>query len=64
MKAKRLGNGRYLYRGYIIQRHPNEGFFPKTKYIWEAIDHDNSGFAHSGRLSDTKRMIDEEEDKQ
>ena len=61
-KATRLGNGWYVYRGYEIRKHPNEGFFPKTKYIWEAIDHDGSGFAHSGRLTDTMRMIDEDID--
>lgn len=59
-KCKRLGNGRYYYRGYEIHRHPNEGFFGKTRFIWEAIDANGCGFAHSGRLTDTKRMIDEE----
>ena len=62
MRAKRLGDGWYLYRGFEIRRHPNEGFFPNTKNIWEAIDETGCGFAHSGRLKDTKYMIDEELD--
>ena len=60
LKAKKIGEGSYLYRGYIIRRHPNEGFFPNSKYIWEAIDESGCGFAHSGRLCDTKYMIDED----
>ena len=63
MRAKRLGDGWYNYRGYEVRRHPNEGFFPDSKFIWEAIDEDGCGFAHSSRLTDTKRMIDEEIDK-
>lgn len=62
MKATKISSGHYIYRGYEIRRHPNEGFFPHSQYIWEAIDHDGCGFAHSGRLKDTKRMIDDEED--
>ena len=59
-RAKRLGNGRYLYRGFEIQRYKNEGFLPGYKYVWEAIDENGGGFAHSGLLSVTKKLIDEE----
>lgn len=60
MKAKRLGNGRYLYRGYVIQRYDNEGFIPGYKFVWEAVDENGCGFAHSGLLSITKALIDDE----
>lgn len=62
-RARRIGDGHYIYRGYEIHRYPNEGFLPKAKYIWEAVDEYGCGFAHSGRLRDSKRMIDEEIDK-
>lgn len=61
-KARRIGDGHYIYRGYEIRRYQNEGFLPKYKYIWEAVDEYGCGFAHSGRLRDSKRMIDEEID--
>ena len=63
-KCKRLGNGKYLYRGFEIQRYKNEGFMSSAyKYVWEAIDEDGCGFAHSGTLSLTKILIDDELDK-
>ena len=63
MKAKRLGNGKYLYRGFEIQRYENEGFLPGYKYVWEAVDETGCGFAHSGSLWLTKKLIDEEIEK-
>lgn len=57
--AKRLGNRRYLYRGYEIQ-----GFYysPEGCVCWEAYDENGCGFAHSHSLSLTKILIDEELD--
>ena len=59
-RAKRIGNGRYLYRGYEIQRYPSEGLLPGSKYIWEASDEYGCGFAHSSTLGYCKQQIDEE----
>ena len=59
-KAKRVGDGTYMYRGIKIQRYKNEGFLPGYKYVWEAVDENGCGFAHSGTLSLTKKLIDEE----
>jgi len=56
--AKKLSPGRYLYRGFQVNRvgyvdtaHPN---------AWEAIDADGSAFAHGGSLREVKMWIDEE----
>ena len=56
--AKRLGRGRYLYRGFIIHCC---GYFDSTyRNVWEVIDHDGSAFGHSGSLRESKRDVDEE----
>lgn len=60
-RAKRLSRGHYLYRGYeviCVGYHA-----PDNKIVWEAVDKDGSGFAHSYSLTDTKLLIDEEIDR-
>lgn len=58
LSAKRISKGHYIYRGFRINC---VGYYPPEKRtVWEAIDHDGCGFAHSYSLHDTKRLIDEE----
>lgn len=59
-KAKKLERGHYMYRGFEIRKYPSQGLLPGHKYIWEAIDERGGGFAHSGTLSLTKKLIDDE----
>lgn len=61
-KAKRISAGRYLYRGFEII---SVGYYyPEHCVCWEAVDHDGSGFAQGTSLTMTKRLIDEELDKE
>ena len=61
-QAKRISAGHYIYRGYEII---NVGYYnPEHCACWEAIDTDGSGFAHGFSLAMTKRIIDEELDKE
>jgi hypothetical protein len=63
--AKRLGNKRYLYRGFIIQGH---GYHtPDHSQVWEVEDHDDktgcpngTAFGHSFTLRDAKYEVDYE----
>lgn len=55
-KAKRLSRGHYLYRGYKITC---VGYYePEHRVVWEAVDEDGCGWAHSFTLRETKRQID------
>ena len=63
MHAKRIRSGHYIYRGYEIRKYPAEGLLGKARYIWEAVDEYNCGFAHSSTLGYCKQCIDEELDK-
>lgn len=58
-KAKRLGNSAYIYRGYRIKGYPNEGFFSHTNMVWEAVDENGCGFAHSETLRECKAWVDD-----
>lgn len=43
--AKRISKGHYIYRGYKVYC---IGYYPpENRIVWEAVDHDGSGFAHS-----------------
>lgn len=65
MKAKRISSGHYLYRGFKITCYTNEAFhLSGWRRVWEAVDENGCGFAHSCSLRDTKRLIDEELEKQ
>lgn len=55
-KAKRIRKGHYIYRGYHIYCIGYHA--PDQKVVWEAVDEDNCGFAHSYSLRDTKILID------
>ena len=61
MKAKRISKGHYLYRGFKITCYPNEAYrISSWRRVWEAVDENGCGFAHSSSLRDTKRLIDED----
>ena len=53
-RAKRLGMGHYIYRGFNVDHIPAIG--------WEAVDELGCGFAHAGTLSGVKALIDWELD--
>ena len=55
-RAKRKSKGHYEYRGFDIICCGYHA--PDQKIVWEAVDHDGSGFAHSYTLRDTKYLID------
>lgn len=55
--CRRESAGHYVYRGFrviCVGYYPPEG-----RVVWEAVDENGCGFAHSFRLRDTKRLIDE-----
>ena len=57
-KAKRIASGKYLYRGFIINR---IGYYPPEKrVVWEAVDDNGEGFAHGYSLKEVKHWIDNE----
>ena len=62
-RARRISSGRYIYRGYNIQRHPADGLLGNARYIWEAEDQYGCGFAHASTLNYCKYQIDKELDK-
>ena len=49
-RAKRLGMGHYVYRGFKVNN-----IYPLG---WEAVDEFGCGFAHAGTLSGAKALID------
>ena len=53
-RAKRLGMGHYVYRGFKVDHIPTIG--------WEAVDEFGCGFAHAGTLSGVKALINWELD--
>ena len=56
-RATKISRGHYVYRGFRIAC---IGYYPpEGKVVWEAEDENGCGFAHSYRLRDTKRLIDE-----
>lgn len=60
-KAKRLSRGHYMYRGFKITC---VGYYePEKRIVWEAVDENGCGFAHSFSLRDTKRLIDDDLDR-
>lgn len=63
MHARRISRGHYIYRGYEIRKYPAEGLLGKARYIWEAVDEYNCGFAHTSTLGGCKKQIDKELDK-
>lgn len=53
----KISPGHYIYKGYHINC---IGYYhPEHRICWEAVDHDNCGFAHSFTLKDTINLIDE-----
>lgn len=61
MKAKRLGRGHYLYRGFEIIC---VGYFnPEHRVCWECVDEHGCGFGQGFSLKECKMWIDEEIDK-
>lgn len=59
--AKRLYAGCYQYRGFKVVC---LGYYhPEQKVVWEAVDGNGGGFAHSFSLKNTKKLIDIEIDK-
>ena len=59
-KAKRIGCGKYEYRGLIVC---SVGYYPPEKRIcWEVVDHDGSCFAHAFSLRESKNRINQELD--
>lgn len=63
-KCKKIVSGEYIYRGFRIKRYPSEGLMPNRKWVWEAIDKDGSGFAHSHSLRVTMALIDDDLEKE
>ena len=59
--AQRLSAGHYLYRGVKINRIGYHS--PDRKVVWEAVDENENGFAHSYSLRDTKLLVDADLDK-
>ena len=57
-KAKRLGDGRYLYRGYVI--HTVGYHSPEHRICWEAMDENGCAFAHSFSMRECKKWVDRE----
>lgn len=56
-KTKKISAGHYIYRGYQVNR---IGYYPpEQKVVWEAVDKNGCGFAHSFSFADTKLFIDE-----
>lgn len=61
-KLTRLAPGHYMYRGYQVNC---IGYYPpERKVVWEAVDHDGCGFAHSYTLRTTRILIDQLLDKE
>lgn len=60
-KAKRLGTGQYLYRGYVI--HTVGYYHPEHRICWEAVDENGCGFAHSFSMRECKALVDYEIEK-
>ena len=55
-KAKRLGNRKYLYRGFVIER---VGYRSNDcRVVWEVNDNDGSSFGQSFSLREAKRYVD------
>ena len=56
-KHIKLSPGHYMYRGYQIDC---IGYYPpERRVVWEAVDHDGCGFAHSHSLRTSKILIDQ-----
>lgn len=54
----KIRKGSYIYRGYYIEC---LGYYePEHHIVWEAVDENGNGFAHSYSLKDVKREIDYE----
>jgi hypothetical protein len=52
----RLSSGHYLYRGFLVYC---IGYYPpEGRVCWEALDRDQSGFAHGYTLKESCRWID------
>ena len=57
-RAKRLGSGRYLYRGFVIE---NVGYRSNDCRVgWEVNDGDGSSFGQSFSLREAKLCVDYE----
>lgn len=55
-RAKRLGSGRYLYRGFVIE---NVGYLHNDgRAGWQVNDHDGSSFGQSFSLRESKKAVD------
>lgn len=60
-RAHRIGANIYEYRGFQIEC---VGYYsPEHRIVWEAVDHDGSGFAHAYTFRECKMWIDKELDK-
>lgn len=54
----KIRKGSYIYRGYYIEC---LGYYePEHHIVWEAVDENGNGFAHSYSLKGVKREIDYE----
>lgn len=54
----KISKGHYTYKGIQINY---IGYYPPEKrVVWEAVDENGCGFAHSFSLRDTIRLIDED----
>jgi len=59
--AHRVDTNIYEYRGFQVEC---VGYYPpEGRVVWEAVDHDGSGFAHAFTLRECKMWIDKELDK-
>jgi hypothetical protein len=59
--AHRVDTNIYEYRGFQIEC---VGYYPpEHRVVWEAVDHDGSGFAHAFTLRECKIWVDKELDK-
>lgn len=59
--AHRVDTNIYEYRGFQVEC---VGYYPpEGRIVWEAVDHDGSGFAHAFTLRECKMWIDKELDK-
>lgn len=57
-RARKIRSGIYVYRGFEVH---NVGYIDSQHHnAWEAVDEFGCGFAHSGSLRVTKKLIDDE----
>ena len=58
-RTKRLGSGRYLYRGFVIERYGYLHEDGRIRWVgWQAKAHNGSTFGQSFSLSESKKAVD------